>query len=55
MRLLNAQDQPAIQQLIADPAYAFDEQDAEGAGALFVADGCMEIDYPRRNRPGRPL
>lgn len=39
-------DRHAIQQLIADRAYAFDEQDAEGYGDLFLPDGTMEIYYP---------
>jgi hypothetical protein len=44
--VLDAQDQLAIRQLIADRAYVFDEQDVEGLGALFVPDGVMEIHYP---------
>jgi hypothetical protein len=40
------QDRFAIQQLIADRAYLFDEQDAEGYGALFVPHGYGEIYFP---------
>ena len=39
-------DQLEIQQLIAHRAYAFDTQDAEGTGALFVPDGCQDFYYP---------
>lgn len=39
-------DQLEIQKLITDRAYAFDEQDAEGTGTLFVPDGCLEFHYP---------
>ncbi len=44
-------DQLEIQKLIADRAYAFDEQDAEGMAALFVRDGCLEFYYPGDGEP----
>lgn len=48
-------DQLEIQKLIADRAYAFDEQDAEGMAALFVPDGCLEFYYPGDGVTGRSL
>jgi hypothetical protein len=39
-------DELAIRQLIADRAYALDEQDAEGIGALFVESGVIETFFP---------
>jgi hypothetical protein len=44
-------DQLAIHQLIADRAYTYDEQDAEGFGALFVPDGRVELFYPGEATP----
>lgn len=44
-------DQLEIHQLIADRAYTYDEQDAEGFGVLFVPDGCVELFYPGEATP----